>query len=106
MLKYYIKMALLQICVPQICLCFCFDPLRYFFKRFSACNMFILTQWPRGNAPDCGGRGTGLDSQVWQGFLCLLYFFAVVVILISVQNILYLHSILQLPLQCKFIVYI
>ena len=41
-----------------------------YFNRY-----FQLSRWPSGNALDCGARGPGFDSRLWQAFLCLIVLF-------------------------------
>ena len=44
------------------------------FNRYSQ-----LTQWCIGYASALGARGPGFHSRLWQGFLCLIFCFVVVV---------------------------
>jgi len=72
------------------------------------CNRYVWLTWcPRGNFPDCGARGPGFDSRLWQGFSCLLVVVVVVVVDVVVVVIIFLlskntlfHEMLQFHLQC------
>ena len=45
-----------------------------------------LTRWCSGNASGLVARGLGFNSQLRQGFLCLIFCFVVVVILLFVKT--------------------
>ena len=40
-----------------------------------------LTRWCSGNASALGARSPGFNTRLWQGFLCLIFCFVVVVFL-------------------------
>ena len=78
------KMNLLKMCGPQIRLClFMFRPIAS--KRLIKLDYnpnFQLTWWCSGNASALGARGPRFNPRIRQGFLCFMFCFVVVVLLL------------------------
>jgi len=61
-------------------------------KRLDYNRYCQLTRWCSGNASALGARGPGFNPRLRQGFLCFMFYFVVVVILLFCQKTHYLSQ--------------
>jgi len=86
------KMALLKKRGQQIWLClFTFQPIAL--KQLNSLIGICMFSWLSGSEVTLEARGPSFNARLCQGFLCLLYCFVIVVILIFVPKIHYLQEI-------------
>ena len=93
-------MFLLKMSGPQIRLCLRFNPLRRNSLIAGLQSILSVDSWCSGNVSALGARGPGFNPQLRQGFLCLIFCFVVVVVLLFVQKHIICHKNLQFLLQC------